>query len=140
MSLRIVLMVFVTIFLGSSCSEDEVDSSYLFEADNLKVTVVKGDVTSEENGILLKALKEQEYTGKFEFSANTRAENDKFAQEKFTDKCKSIKNLDLDVIFSLGTGDSVHIKFDYLLKRGKDELQQERIVLSETFQSGESES
>lgn len=134
MFLRILWIVCVAAFLGVGCSKDDVDSSYVFKTDNLKVIVTDKDgKTLDQNQKFLHALKTEEFTGEFEFSAESRADNDKLALEKFTEKSKSLKNLDLDAIFELKAGESVDINFDYVISRGKDELQKDKISLQASY-------
>lgn len=134
MFLRILWIVCAVVFLGMGCSKDDVDSSYVFKADNLKAILTDQEGKSlDQNRKFMDALRAQEFIGEFEFSAESRADNDKLALEKFTEKCKSLKNLDLDIIFELKAGESVVINFDYVISRGENDLQQEKISLQAAY-------
>ena len=113
------------------CSEDDVDSSYSFDVAGLKATVTndKGSVV-EMNTILLDSLQQQGFVGEVSFSEETRAENDRLAEEKFAEKLENIKPARL---LQLLPGERVMVTFDYLLKRGKDVLEEEEITLDEAI-------
>ena len=114
------------------CSEDDVDSSYSFDVARLKATVTndKGSVV-EMNTILLDSLQQQGFVGEVSFSEETRAENDRLAEEKFAEKLENIKNIKPARLLQLLPGERVMVTFDYLLKRGKDVLEEEEITLDE---------
>ena len=116
------------------CSEDDVDSSYSFDVARLKATVTndKGSVV-EMNTILLDSLQQQGFVGEVSFSEETRAENDRLAEEKFAEKLENIKNIKPARLLQLLPGERVMVTFDYLLKRGKDVLEEEEITLDEAI-------
>ena len=116
------------------CSEDDVDSSYSFDVAGLKATVTndKGSVV-EMNTILLDSLQQQGFVGEVSFSEETRAENDRLAEEKFAEKLENIKNIKPARLLQLLPGERVMVTFDYLLKRGKDVLEEEEITLDEAI-------
>ena len=110
MNLKYILIVWGAMLFCVGCSEDDVDSSYSFDVAGLKATVTndKGSVV-EMNTILLDSLQQQGFVGEVSFSEETRAENDRLAEER------------------------VMVTFDYLLKRGKDVLEEEEITLDEAI-------
>ena len=114
--------------------EDDVDSSYSFDVAGLKATVTndKGSVV-EMNTILLDSLQQQGFVGEVSFSEETRAENDRLAEEKFAEKLENIKNIKPARLLQLLPGERVMVTFDYLLKRGKDVLEEEEITLDEAI-------
>ena len=63
----------------------------------------------------------------------TRAENDRLAEEKFAEKLENIKNIKPARLLQLLPGERVMVTFDYLLKRGKDVLEEEEITLDEAI-------
>jgi hypothetical protein len=111
-----------------------VDSSYSFDVAGLKATVTndKGSVV-EMNTILLDSLQQQGFVGEVSFSEETRAENDRLAEEKFAEKLENIKNIKPARLLQLLPGERVMVTFDYLLKRGKDVLEEEEITLDEAI-------
>lgn len=114
MNLKYILIVWGAMLFCVGCSEDDVDSSYSFDVAGLKATVTndKGSVV-EMNTILLDSLQQQGFVGEVSFSEETRAENDRLLQ--------------------LLPGERVMVTFDYLLKRGKDVLEEEEITLDEAI-------
>ena len=110
------------------------DSSYSFDVAGLKATVTndKGSVV-EMNTILLDSLQQQGFVGEVSFSEETRAENDRLAEEKFAEKLENIKNIKPARLLQLLPGERVMVTFDYLLKRGKDVLEEEEITLDEAI-------
>ena len=100
----------------------------------LKATVTndKGSVV-EMNTILLDSLQQQGFVGEVSFSEETRAENDRLAEEKFAEKLENIKNIKPARLLQLLPGERVMVTFDYLLKRGKDVLEEEEITLDEAI-------
>ena len=86
MNLKYILIVWGAMLFCVGCSEDDVDSSYSFDVAGLKATVTndKGSVV-EMNTILLDSLQQQGFVGEVSFSEETRAENDRLAEEKFAD-------------------------------------------------------
>ena len=93
MNLKYILIVWGAMLFCVGCSEDDVDSSYSFDVAGLKATVTndKGSVV-EMNTILLDSLQQQGFVGEVSFSEETRAENDRLAEEKFAEKLENIKN------------------------------------------------
>ena len=75
----------------------------------------------------------QGFVGEVSFSEETRAENDRLAEEKFAEKLENIKNIKPARLLQLLPGERVMVTFDYLLKRGKDVLEEEEITLDEAI-------
>ena len=134
MNLKYILIVWGAMLFCVGCSEDDVDSSYSFDVAWLKATVTndKGSVV-EMNTILLDSLQQQGFVGEVSFSEETRAENDRLAEEKFAEKLENIKNIKPARLLQLLPGERVMVTFDYLLKRGKDVLEEEEITLDEAI-------
>ena len=134
MNLKDMLIVCGAMLFCVGCSEDDVDSSYSFDVAGLKATVTndKGSVV-EMNTILLDSLQQQGFVGEVSFSEETRAENDRLAEEKFAEKLENIKNIKPARLLQLLPGERVMVTFDYLLKRGKDVLEEEEITLDEAI-------
>ena len=134
MNLKYILIVWGAMLFCVGCSEDDVDSSYSFDVARLKATVTndKGSVV-EMNTILLDSLQQQGFVGEVSFSEETRAENDRLAEEKFAEKLENIKNIQPARLLQLLPGERVMVTFDYLLKRGKDVLEEEEITLDEAI-------
>ena len=134
MNLKYILIVWGAMLFCVGCSEDDVDSSYSFDVARLKATVTndKGSVV-EMNTILLDSLKQLGFVGDVSFSEETRAENDRLAEEKFAEKLENIKNIKPARLLQLLPGERVMVTFDYLLKRGKDVLEEEEITLDEAI-------
>ena len=76
---------------------------------------------------------QQGFVGEVSFSEETRAENDRLAEEKFAEKLENIKNIKPARLLQLLPGERVMVTFDYLLKRGKDVLEEEEITLDEAI-------
>lgn len=133
MNLKYILIVWGAMLFCVGCSEDDVDSSYSFDVAGLKATVTndKGSVV-EMNTILLDSLQQQGFVGEVSFSEETRAENDRLAEEKFAEKLENIK-ISNPPFVTASTGERVMVTFDYLLKRGKDVLEEEEITLDEAI-------
>ena len=85
------------------------------------------------NTILLDSLQQQGFVGEVSFSEETRAENDRLAEEKFAEKLENIKNIKPARMLQLLPGERVMVTFDCLLKRGKDVLEEEEITLDEAI-------
>ena len=134
MNLKYILIVWGAMLFCVGCSEDDVDSSYSFDVARLKATVTndKGSVV-EMNTILLDSLQQEGFVGEVSFSEETRAENDRLAEEKFAEKLENIKNIKPARLLQLLPGERVMVTFDYLLKRGKDVLEEEEITLDEAI-------
>ena len=134
MNLKYILIVWGAMLFCVGCSEDDVDSSYSFDVAGLKATVTndKGCVV-EMITILLDSLQQQGFVGEVSFSEETRAENDRLAEEKFAEKLENIKNIKPARLLQLLPGERVMVTFDYLLKRGKDVLEEEEITLDEAI-------
>ena len=134
MNLKYILIVWGAMLFCVGCSEDDVDSSYSFDVAGLKATVTndEGSVV-EMNTILLDSLQQQGFVGEVSFSEETRAENDRLAEEKFAEKLENIKNIKPARLLQLLPGERVMVTFDYLLKRGKDVLEEEEITLDEAI-------
>ena len=94
MNLKYILIVWGAMLFCVGCSEDDVDSSYSFDVAGLKATVTndKGSVV-EMNTILLDSLQQQGFVGEVSFSEETRAENDRLAEEKIAEKLPEIDKL-----------------------------------------------
>lgn len=101
MNLKYILIVWGAMLFCVGCSEDDVDSSYSFDVAGLKATVTndKGSVV-EMNTILLDSLQQQGFVGEVSFSEETRAENDRLAEEKFAEKLENIKISNPPVCYS----------------------------------------
>ncbi len=134
MNLKYILIVWGAMLFCVGCSEDDVDSSYSFDVAGLKATVTndKGILVGM-NTILLDSLQQQGFVGEVSFSEETRAENDRLAEEKFAEKLENIKNIKPARLLQLLPGERVMVTFDYLLKRGKDVLEEEEITLDEAI-------
>ena len=134
MNLKYILIVWGAMLFCVGCSEDDVDSSYSFDVAGLKATVTndKGSFVGM-NTILLDSLQQQGFVGEVSFSEETRAENDRLAEEKFAEKLENIKNIKPARLLQLLPGERVMVTFDYLLKRGKDVLEEEEITLDEAI-------
>lgn len=78
-------------------------------------------------------MQQQGFVGEVSFSEETRAENDRLAEEKFAEKLENIKNIKPARLLQLLPGERVMVTFDYLLKRGKDVLEEEEITLDEAI-------
>lgn len=134
MNLKYILIVWGAMLFCVGYSEDDVDSSYSFGVAGLKATVTndKGILVGM-NTILLDSLQQQGFVGEVSFSEETRAENDRLAEEKFAEKLENIKNIKPARLLQLLPGERVMVTFDYLLKRGKDVLEEEEITLDEAI-------
>ncbi|WP_195360355.1 hypothetical protein [Odoribacter splanchnicus] len=134
MNLKYILIVWGAMLFCVGYSEDDVDSSYSFGVAGLKATVTndKGILVGM-NTILLDSLQQQGFVGEASFSEETRAENDRLAEEKFAEKLENIKNIKPARLLQLLPGERVMVTFDYLLKRGKDVLEEEEITLDEAI-------
>ena len=134
MNLKYILIVWGAMLFCGGCSEDDVDSSYSFDVAGLKATVTndKGILVGM-NTILLDSLQQQGFVGEVSFSEETRAENDRLAEEKYAEKLENIKNIKPARLLQLLPGERVMVTFDYLLKRGKDVLEEEEITLDEAI-------
>lgn len=134
MNLKYILIVWGAMLFCVGYSEDDVDSSYSFDVAGLKATVTndKGILVGM-NTILLDSLQQQGFVGEVSFSEETRAENDRLAEEKFAEKLENIKNIKPARLLQLLPGERVMVTFDYLLKRGKDVLEEEEITLDEAI-------
>ena len=123
MNLKYILIVWGAMLFCVGCSEDDVDSSYSFDVAGLKATVTndKGSVV-EMNTILLDSLQQQGFVGEVSL-----------AEEKFAEKLENIKNIKPARLLQLLPGERVMVTFDYLLKRGKDVLEEEEITLDEAI-------
>ena len=108
MNLKYILIVWGAMLFCVGCSEDDVDSSYSFDVAGLKATVTndKGSVV-EMNTILLDSLQQQGFVGEVSFSEETRAENDRLAEEKFAEKLENIKNIKPARLLQLLPGERV---------------------------------
>ena len=106
MNLKYILIVWGAMLFCVGCSEDDVDSSYSFDVAGLKATVTndKGSVV-EMNTILLDSLQQQT--------------NHLYVEGIY--------------LLQLLPGERVMVTFDYLLKRGKDVLEEEEITLDEAI-------
>ena len=134
MNLKYILIVWGAMLFCVGCSEDDVDSSYSFDVAGLKATVTNDKVSVVEmNTILLDSLQQQGFVGEVSFSEETRAENDRLAEEKFAEKLENIKNIKPARLLQLLPGERVMVTFDYLLKHGKDVLEEEEITLDEAI-------
>ena len=134
MNLKYILIVWGAMLFCVGCSEDDVDSSYSFDVAGLKATVTNDKVCVVEiNTILWYSLQQLGFFVDVSFSEETRAENDRLAEEKFAEKLENIKNIKPARLLQLLPGERVMVTFDYLLKRGKDVLEEEEITLDEAI-------
>ena len=85
------------------------------------------------NTILLDSLQQQGFVGEVSFSEETRADTARLAEEKCAEKLENIKNIKPARLLQLLPGERVMVTFDYLLKRGKDVLEEEEITLDEAI-------
>ena len=101
MNLKYILIVWGAMLFCVGCSEDDVDSSYSFDVAGLKATVTndKGSVV-EMNTILLDSLQQQGFVGEVSFSEETRAENDRLAEENLQRNWKISKISNPPVCYS----------------------------------------
>ena len=101
MNLKYILIVWGAMLFCVGCSEDDVDSSYSFDVAGLKATVTndKGSVV-EMNTILLDSLQQQGFVGEVSFSEETRAENDRLAEESLQRNWKISKISNPPVCYS----------------------------------------
>ena len=112
MNLKYILIVWGAMLFCVGCSEDDVDSSYSFDVAGLKATVTndKGSVV-EMNTILLDSLQQQGFVGEVSFSEETRAENDRLAEEKFAEKLEKYQKYQTRPLLQLLPGERVNGNF-----------------------------
>lgn len=123
MRLKVMLIALSAIVWCVGCSEDNVDTSYSLRADELEVTL-ENPTTEDENvtGKFYEFLVENEYLADFQFSGESRKENNDKAVARFEEKYKSLQMMDLGKIFSLEKGQSINISFVYSLFRGEEQI------------------
>ncbi len=131
-----ILLMMVCVWIG--CANDEVDSDYLFDIEDMQAVVTKLDGRPVMmDAVLLDSLQKQGFVGEVTFSEESRADNDRLAEERFIEKCENIKNIRPAALLHLQPGEQIKAAFDYVLKRGKEELKREKIELQETIPNGE---
>lgn len=123
MRLKVILIALSAIVWCVGCSEDDVDTSYSLRADKLEVTL-ENPTAEDENvtGKFYEFLVENEYLADFQFSGESRKENNDKAVARFEEKYKSLQMMDLGKIFSLEKGQSINISFVYSLFRGEEQI------------------
>lgn len=123
MRLKVMLIALSAIVWCVGCSEDNVDTSYSLRADELEVTL-ENPTAEDENvtGKFYEFLVENEYLADFQFSGESRKENNDKAVARFEEKYKSLQMMDLGKIFSLEKGQSINISFVYSLFRGEEQI------------------
>jgi hypothetical protein len=123
MRLKVILIALSAIVWCVGCSEDNVDTSYSLRADELEVTL-ENPTAEDENvtGKFYEFLVENEYLADFQFSGESRKENNDKAVARFEEKYKSLQMMDLGKIFSLEKGQSINISFVYSLFRGEEQI------------------
>ena len=123
MRLKVILIALSAIVWCVGCSEDNVDTSYSLRADELEVTL-ENPTSEDENvtGKFYEFLVENEYLADFQFSGESRKENNDKAVARFEEKYKSLQMMDLGKIFSLEKGQSINISFVYSLFRGEEQI------------------
>lgn len=121
--LKVIGIALCAIVWCIGCSEDDVDTSYSLRADELVVTL-ENPTTEDKNvtGKFNEFLVENEYLSDFQFSGESRKENNEKAVARFEEKYKSLQMVDLGKIFSLEEGQSIHISFIYSLFRGEEQI------------------
>lgn len=123
MRLKAIWIVWCAIVWCVGCSEEDVDTSYSLRIEGIEVQYV--NLTTEEENVLgkfLEFLEENEYLTDFQFSGESRKENNEKAVARFEEKYKSLQMIDLKKIFTLEEGQSVSISFLYCLYRGEEQI------------------
>lgn len=132
--LKVILIVWCAIVWCIGCSEEDVDTSYSLRVDEFEVTF-QNPTAEDENamGKFHEYLVENEYLTDFQFSGESRKENNDKAVARFEEKYKSLQMIDLGKIFSLGEDQSVSISFLYSLYRGDEQIgDSKEVSLSES--------
>lgn len=123
MRLKVILIALSAIVWCVGCSEDNVDTSYSLRADELEVRLENPTAEDEDvTGKFYEFLVENEYLADFQFSGESRKENNDKAVARFEEKYKSLQMMDLGKIFSLEKGQSINISFVYSLFRGEEQI------------------
>lgn len=123
MRLKVVLIALSAIVWCIGCNEEDVDTSYSLRADELVVTLENSTAGDEnETEKFYEFLIENEYLSDFQFSGESRKENNDKAVARFEEKYKSLQMIDLGKIFSLNEGESISITFIYSLYRGEEQI------------------
>ena len=123
MRLKVILIAWCAIVWCVGCNDDDVDTSYSLRADELVVTL-KNPAAENENvtGKFNEFLIENEYLTDFQFSGESRKENNDKAVARFEEKYKSLQMIDLRKIFSLEEGQKINVSFLYSLYRGEEQI------------------
>lgn len=123
MRLKVMLIALSAIVWCVGCNEEDVDTSYSLHADELVVTLENSTAGDEnETEKFYEFLVENEYLSDFQFSGESRKENNDKAVARFEEKYKSLQMIDLGKIFSLNEGESISITFIYSLYRGEEQI------------------
>lgn len=129
MRLKLVLIAFCAIFWCVACNEEDVDTSYGLRMSELVVSVNgSADNDTEVMEKFSAFMVENEYLIDFQFTGESRKENNDKATARFEEKYKSLQLIDLAKILSLPEGQSVTIKFVYSLTRGDEQIGESKQV------------
>lgn len=123
MRLKVILIAWCAIVWCVGCNDDDVDTSYSLCADELVVTLENPAAENENvTGKFNEFLIENEYLTDFQFSGESRKENNDKAVARFEEKYKSLQMIDLGKIFSLEEGQKINVSFLYSLYRGEEQI------------------
>ncbi|MBD9178607.1 MAG: hypothetical protein EGP82_05440 [Odoribacter splanchnicus] len=123
MRLKVILIAWCAIVWCVGCNDDDVDTSYSLRADELVVTLENPAAENENvTGKFNEFLIENEYLTDFQFSGESRKENNDKAVARFEEKYKSLQMIDLGKIFSLEEGQKINVSFLYSLYRGEEQI------------------
>lgn len=123
MRLKVMLIAWCAIVWCVGCNDDDVDTSYSLQADELVVTLENPAAENENvTGKFNEFLIENEYLTDFQFSGESRKENNDKAVARFEEKYKSLQMIDLGKIFSLEEGQKIDVSFLYSLYRGEEQI------------------
>lgn len=123
MRLKVMLLALCAIVWCVGCNDDDVDTSYSLRVDKLVVTLEDPIAEDEDvSGKFYEFLVENEYLADFQFSGESRKENNDKAVARFEEKYKSLQMIDLGKIFSLTQGQTIDITFVYSLFRGEEQI------------------
>ena len=123
MRLKVILIAWCAIVWCVGCNDDDVDTSYSLWADELVVTLENPAAENENvTGKFNEFLIENEYLTDFQFSGESRKENNDKAVARFEEKYKSLQMIDLGKIFSLEEGQKINVSFLYSLYRGEEQI------------------
>ena len=123
MRLKVILIAWCAIVWCVGCNDDDVDTSYSLREDELVVTLENPAAENENvTGKFNEFLIENEYLTDFQFSGESRKENNDKAVARFEEKYKSLQMIDLGKIFSLEEGQKINVSFLYSLYRGEEQI------------------